>query len=174
VVANHNNYARDDSELVKNADGTTKQVVVNFPRSKNEICGIIPTPGDAKMNDYWTFDELDGCKSVERAQKDKPQVFIKSMNFRNNPSHIAGRCNCAANLNKKLTLHAMTETLNEDGTTTYTPKTFKTIPTFACNKPIHENGVCKAHYRMRHLESKSVPDWTEEKLNGWTPKQYSA
>lgn len=171
-VANHNNHFREEDELVKNEDGTKKEVCVNFPKSPNEICGIIPTPGDDKMNKYWTFDELDGMKSVERAEKGHPQVFIKSMGFRNNPSHIAGKCNCAANLNKKLALHAYTETIDEDGLIHYNPSNLTSIPQFCCNKPINANGVCKAHGRMLD-EGKSVDKWDESKLNGWTPKYES-
>lgn len=169
VVANHNNYHRDDDELVKNADGTTKKVVVNFDKSMNEVCGIIKTPKDDSMNKYWTFKELDGCKSVERAEKGHSQVFIKKMGFSNNPSWIEGRCNCANALNKKIMRHAMTESIDEDDDTiTYTPKKFKTSPQFCCNKPIFENGVCKSHTRMIN-ENRSVDKWSEDMLNGWTP-----
>lgn len=158
-VANHNNYARRDDELVKNADGSVKKVMVKFKNGSEEECGIIPTPGDDKMTKGWTFAELDGCKSVERAQKGHSQVFIKKMWFNSNPTHEEGRCPCAAKLNKKIQLHCY----EEDGDT-YSKKTFKSIPVFACNNPIAANGVCKAHNKTKDNEV-----WDETMLKGWTP-----
>ncbi len=165
-VANHNNYARLDDELVKNPDGTTKEVSVKFKNGKTEVCGQIPTPGDDKMTKGWTFTELDGCKAVERAQKGHSQVFIKKMWFNGSPTHEEGKCPCAAKLNKKIQLHAMKEEVGEDGMYHYEKAEFKCIPTFACNNPISENGVCKAHNK-----TKDNVVWTPEMLNGWTPQQ---
>ena len=133
--------------------------MVKFKSGSEEACGIIPTPGDDKMTKGWTFTELDGCKSVERAQKGHSQVFIKKMWFNSNPSHEDGKCPCAAKLNKKIQLHCY----EEDGDT-YSKKTFKSIPVFACNNPISENGVCKAHNKTKDNEV-----WNEAMLNGWTP-----
>ena len=167
-VANHNNYARLEDELVKNEDGTSKVVSVKFKNGKTEECGQIPTPGDDKMSKGWTFAELDGCKAVERAQKGHSQVFIKKMWFNSNPTHEEGKCKCAAKLNKKIQLHAMTESVDEDGMYHYEKANFSTIPTFACNNPISENGVCKAHNK-----TKDNAIWNEAMLNGWTPQQIS-
>lgn len=166
-VANHNNHYREEEELVKNEDGTKMEVKVKFRGGKEEMCGVIENPGDAKMTEGWTFKELDGLKSVERAQKGYSQVFIKKMWFQN-PTHIEGRCGCACEMNKKLKQHAAEESVDEDGNYSYVGKKLDNPPRFACNKPISENGMCKAHNK-----NPKFGKWTEEMLNGWTPQQIS-
>ena len=168
LVGNHNNYHRDEKDLVK-VDGETLKVLVQFKSKKNENtcvpCGVIPT---TTLTKGWTFDELDNCKSVERAEKGYDQVFIKPMVIPSNPTHIEGRCPIATSLNKKIQLHAMEERLREDGMTQYTPKIFDSIPRFCCNGPLANGMVCKKHQKTRDNKR-----WDEDDLNGWVPKQYS-
>ena len=163
-VANHNNYARTEDELEKNEDGSIKTVSVKFKNGSEEVCGIIPTPGDARMTKGYTFKELDGIKSVERAQKGHSQVFIKKMWFGKDPCWTEGRCGCSAGLNKKIQLHSMKETVNEDGSISYAPAPFDEYPIFACNNPVASNGMCKAHSKMEGVEK-----WDKKMLLGWTP-----
>lgn len=168
VVGNHNNYHREEGELLKDANGKKMEVLVDFKKGE-ELCGIIPT---REMTNGFTFAELKDHKSVERAEAGYSQVFVKPMIFPKDPRHISGLCGCANGINKKLNSNAMCETINDEGVKRYTANKLTFTPTFACNGKIHANGMCKTHAKMTE-KGKSVAKWSPELLGGWKVEEYN-
>ena len=168
VVGNHNNYHREENELVKDADGKKLEISVDF-KSGTEICGIIPTRQNTKG---FTFTQLADYKSVERAESKWSQVFVKPMVFTTDPRHLEGRCGCANGINKKINNNLMMETLGDDGMKSYSPSKLTFTPTFACNNKIHANGMCKTHAKMT-ADGKAVAKWTEGLLGDWKVEEYT-
>lgn len=168
VVGNHNNYHREEGELLKDASGKKLEILVDF-KSGEERCGIIPT---REMTKGFTFSQLKDHKSVERAEKGYSQVFVKPMIFPKDPRHIAGLCGCANGINKKLNKDAMCETITDEGVKRYTANKLTFTPTFACNGKIDRKGMCKTHATMTE-KGKSVAKWTPELLGDWKVEEYN-
>jgi len=163
VVANHNGYEREESELVRDESGKIKKVVVEWPKKGRQTCVVAPTNGDEKMTKGWSFEGMEDLKSIDPVKAGTNQIFIKKMMFSTDPKHIEGRCKCIAALNKKIQLFAYDEIYDEEkDVIRYERHLIKNPPIFACNAPIFENGVCK-----RHNKGVRPRDWTEEDFGEW-------